>query len=331
MAQLLINLGAAAQDGTGTPLRQGGNKINQNFTEVYKGTVLESDSPANPDSGYALLFPTPDGRVLHKNSDGVSKPIQRHLILYDGVEQSPKLGLNFSDDFDVSDDGDNLLIELKSDAFDAFLPESEFETLVDARINVLRPDEDYLNPTQQEFEDSVQAYLDEEDYYTEDQVVAKIEELKPDEDYLNLTTEQFEEKVGVYINKNDATLKLLIDDRVSSQGYIKEVEVDTKIDNAIPDIEALTTHVDTEIDSLSTALTLVSNDIVILNDFKDNIDTDIDLRISNTILNTVNSLDTRVGNLEYEIDTNLQAKVLTVINQNPQAFRDALNVEEKSI
>lgn len=35
MAKQTINIGAAANDGTGTPLRDGGDLINDNFTELY--------------------------------------------------------------------------------------------------------------------------------------------------------------------------------------------------------------------------------------------------------------------------------------------------------
>ena len=35
MAQQIINIGAIANDGTGDDLRTAGNKINQNFTELY--------------------------------------------------------------------------------------------------------------------------------------------------------------------------------------------------------------------------------------------------------------------------------------------------------
>lgn len=37
MAQLIIDIGAAANDGTGDPARTAFDKINQNFTELYDG------------------------------------------------------------------------------------------------------------------------------------------------------------------------------------------------------------------------------------------------------------------------------------------------------
>lgn len=40
MAQQLLNLGAVVDDGTGDDLRTGGDKINDNFTELYAGLAL---------------------------------------------------------------------------------------------------------------------------------------------------------------------------------------------------------------------------------------------------------------------------------------------------
>lgn len=39
MAQQLINIGNAANDGSGDPLRTAGDKINDNFTEIYGGKL----------------------------------------------------------------------------------------------------------------------------------------------------------------------------------------------------------------------------------------------------------------------------------------------------
>lgn len=54
MAQQIINLGASPDDGTGDTLRDGGDKINDNFTELYAGLVGlldfkgSTDCSANP-------------------------------------------------------------------------------------------------------------------------------------------------------------------------------------------------------------------------------------------------------------------------------------------
>ena len=50
MAQQTINIGSAANDGTGDPLRTAFDKINDNFTEIYGSTaeandLLEDSSP----------------------------------------------------------------------------------------------------------------------------------------------------------------------------------------------------------------------------------------------------------------------------------------------
>lgn len=50
MAKQTINLGAAANDGTGEDLRAGGTKINENFTELY---TTKSDTGHNHDGTYA--------------------------------------------------------------------------------------------------------------------------------------------------------------------------------------------------------------------------------------------------------------------------------------
>lgn len=39
MAKQTINIGLAPDDGTGDPLRTAGDKINDNFTEVYDGAI----------------------------------------------------------------------------------------------------------------------------------------------------------------------------------------------------------------------------------------------------------------------------------------------------
>lgn len=40
MAQQTVNIGTTANDGTGDTIRAGGDKINDNFTELYKGTEI---------------------------------------------------------------------------------------------------------------------------------------------------------------------------------------------------------------------------------------------------------------------------------------------------
>lgn len=47
MAQQLIGIGSVANDGTGDPLRTGGNKINENFTELYAAVALNTAKVTN--------------------------------------------------------------------------------------------------------------------------------------------------------------------------------------------------------------------------------------------------------------------------------------------
>ena len=48
MAQQIINLGTLANDGTGDDLRTGGDKINDNFTELYERTNFGSTASVTP-------------------------------------------------------------------------------------------------------------------------------------------------------------------------------------------------------------------------------------------------------------------------------------------
>lgn len=331
MGRLIIDLGAVAQDKTGTNLRQGGLKINQNFEEVYQGILEESDSPDNPDEGYAILFPTPDGRVLLKDSEGNTKVVQRHKV-YDGSDtlMPAKSGLKFSASFNVVEVGDNLTISLKSDIFDGFVETSEFDDLVTNLISTQRPDGDYKNPTQEEQETFIQGYLDTENYTKESDVDDRITTLRPDGDYKNPTSAEYETIIGNYINAESSTLKLLIDERVASQGYIKESEVDTKISNAIPNIEDLTTHVDNEISAISNTVTGLSNDVTLLNDFKNGIEFTIDSRVSATVGANVSSLTSRIEAVEDSVDEveNLKGKIAAALGTDPAYFRNILNAQE---
>tara|TARA_R110000823_G_scaffold220539_2_gene349196 strand:+ start:4378 stop:4641 length:264 start_codon:yes stop_codon:yes gene_type:complete len=44
MGQQSINIGSTANDGTGDTLRDGGDKINDNFTELYTTTIILNDT-----------------------------------------------------------------------------------------------------------------------------------------------------------------------------------------------------------------------------------------------------------------------------------------------
>lgn len=347
MAKQLINLGISANDNLGTTLRQGGLKINQNFTEVYTGTIFVGENPDTPESGYSILFPTSDGRLLLKNSDAITKMVQRHEIINSIDEVQPrKLGLKFSGHFEISEVGDNLVVGIKSDVMDGYVEVATFESAMTTAIETTRPDEDYKNPTSEETESTIQSLLDEEGYLKGNEIESLVETLRPDVDYKNPDTVTFESSVQTYLdeegyvkeselqdykNPSQAELHNIIDDRVASQGYVKELQVDAKIASAIPDIEGLTTHVDTELGSLTTSVQNMANDVTDLQVFQANIETEIDTRISNTVQSAINALDGRVDGLEDTINEieNLKGAIATVLASDPAYFRDVLNVAEK--
>lgn len=69
MAQQMINLGAVADDGTGDTLRAGGQKINENFTELYtskqaKSTKLDGFVNSVPMVGVRLSVTTTQLQTL---------------------------------------------------------------------------------------------------------------------------------------------------------------------------------------------------------------------------------------------------------------------------
>jgi len=71
MAQQVINIGAAANDGTGDPLRDCFDKINDNFSELYtKGPAgANFDSPDNDieatnSNGGINLVPNGSGKIV---------------------------------------------------------------------------------------------------------------------------------------------------------------------------------------------------------------------------------------------------------------------------
>ena len=71
MTQQVINIGAAANDGTGDPLRTSFNKINSNFTELYsKGAagsnldISENEIAATNSNGNIELVPNGSGHVV---------------------------------------------------------------------------------------------------------------------------------------------------------------------------------------------------------------------------------------------------------------------------
>lgn len=71
MAQQVINIGAAANDGTGDPLRDCFDKINDNFTELYtvgpagaNFDLSDNDIEATNTNGGINLIPNGTGKVV---------------------------------------------------------------------------------------------------------------------------------------------------------------------------------------------------------------------------------------------------------------------------
>jgi len=113
MARKEIALGIIAGDGTGTPLRVGGGKINDNFKELYSGIVEVNDNPATPSAGHILIYRHSDGRILMKNSDNQVIQVDRWKIKDNLDNVAPSLlYLKFGQHFTIQENGDNLLVTL---------------------------------------------------------------------------------------------------------------------------------------------------------------------------------------------------------------------------
>ena len=72
MAKQLINIGTLPNDNTGDPIRDGADKINDNFNEIYgaigDGSTLSIDV-SNPINGEALIYNSSTGK-FESNSIG---------------------------------------------------------------------------------------------------------------------------------------------------------------------------------------------------------------------------------------------------------------------
>ena len=64
MSQEIINIGAAANDGTGDPLRTAFDKVNNNFTQLY--TTLAASGP--------------DGAIQLKNTNTLYKSVKTQTL-----------------------------------------------------------------------------------------------------------------------------------------------------------------------------------------------------------------------------------------------------------
>lgn len=97
MAQQLLNIGAAANDGTGDTLRTAGSKINQNFTELYTrvpytlptatdvvlgGVKVGNTLQINSTTGVLNL----NANINDLNDVLIQSPIVNHVIKYNGSQ-----------------------------------------------------------------------------------------------------------------------------------------------------------------------------------------------------------------------------------------------------
>jgi len=104
MAQDTIDLGSAANDGTGDNLRAGGTKTNDNFTELYQvaGWGNYSDGLTSPASQTINTTPSLlliDGLGGVSNSDYLPREIRGVSELWDGVDSITPI--NIGDAYDI--------------------------------------------------------------------------------------------------------------------------------------------------------------------------------------------------------------------------------------
>jgi len=70
MAQQVINIGSVANDGTGDPLRDAFDKVNDNFTELYSDDMGDVNSVTG--SGGLTASPTTGAVVVSLNDDSIT-------------------------------------------------------------------------------------------------------------------------------------------------------------------------------------------------------------------------------------------------------------------
>ena len=104
MAQQNINLGAAPNDGTGTPLRDGGDIINDNFTELYDvaGWANYQDGETTPATQTISTTPSKlliDGLGSASESGYLPREIRGSAELWDNVDTITPV--NVGDAYDV--------------------------------------------------------------------------------------------------------------------------------------------------------------------------------------------------------------------------------------
>jgi len=114
MAKQTINLGTSANDGTGDTLRQGGDKVNDNFTEIYthfgdgsslssqisiedSAIVFEGNSTDGNETFLRATDPTADRIIVLPNASGTLLLDSDTQTITNKTLTSPKIGTAIND------------------------------------------------------------------------------------------------------------------------------------------------------------------------------------------------------------------------------------------
>lgn len=91
MTQQLINVGTAANDGTGDSLRVGGQKINDNFTELYaRGSVADHEVAVDPHPQYTTnTEATTLAMAAVASHEAAANPHPQYKLNFIGIDDSP--------------------------------------------------------------------------------------------------------------------------------------------------------------------------------------------------------------------------------------------------
>ena len=105
MAQQTVNIGVVANDGLGDGLRDGGDKINDNFTEVYNsnGWGYYKDSETSPATLAITTTPTKlliDGAHANSETGYLPREIRGISDLWDTTNDNI-IGINEGDSYDA--------------------------------------------------------------------------------------------------------------------------------------------------------------------------------------------------------------------------------------
>ena len=70
MAQQTVGIGSSANDGTGDPLRTAFTKINENFTELYAQTGMDTDKGIDINANTITSTSTNEDIIIDPNGTG---------------------------------------------------------------------------------------------------------------------------------------------------------------------------------------------------------------------------------------------------------------------